>query len=31
MLAIAAVDHRRMIIPHELNALAFIAGLIAPG
>jgi leader peptidase (prepilin peptidase)/N-methyltransferase len=31
MLAIAVVDHRRMIIPDELNALAFIAGLIAAG
>ena len=29
MLAIAVIDHRRMIIPDELNALAFIAGLIA--
>jgi leader peptidase (prepilin peptidase)/N-methyltransferase len=29
MLAIAVVDHRRMIIPDELNALAFIAGLVA--
>jgi len=27
MLAIAVIDHRRMIIPDELNALAFIAGL----
>ena len=31
MLAIAVVDHRQMIIPDELNALAFIAGLIAAG
>ena len=31
MLAIAVVDHRRMVIPDELNALAFIAGLIAAG
>jgi leader peptidase (prepilin peptidase) / N-methyltransferase len=31
MLAIAVVDHRRMIIPDELNVLAFIAGLIAAG
>ena len=31
MLAIAAVDHRRMIIPDELNALAFIVGLVAAG
>ena len=31
MLAIAVVDHRRMIIPDELNALAFIAGLVAAG
>ena len=31
MLAIAVIDHRRMIIPDELNALAFIAGLIAAG
>lgn len=31
MLAIAVVDHRRMIIPDELNALAFVAGLIAAG
>jgi leader peptidase (prepilin peptidase) / N-methyltransferase len=31
MLAIAIVDHRRMIIPDELSALAFIAGLIAAG
>jgi len=31
MLAIAVIDHRRMIIPDELNALAFIAGLIAVG
>ena len=28
MLAIAVVDRRWMIIPDELNALAFIAGLI---
>ncbi len=31
MLAIAVVDHRRMIIPDELNALAFIAGLVTTG
>jgi leader peptidase (prepilin peptidase) / N-methyltransferase len=31
MLSIAVVDHRRMIIPDELNALALIAGLIAAG
>jgi leader peptidase (prepilin peptidase)/N-methyltransferase len=31
MLAIAVVDHRRMIIPDELNAVAFMAGLIAAG
>jgi leader peptidase (prepilin peptidase) / N-methyltransferase len=31
MLAIALVDHRRMIIPDELNALAFVIGLIAAG
>jgi leader peptidase (prepilin peptidase)/N-methyltransferase len=31
MLAIAVIDHRRMIIPDELNALAFIVGLIAAG
>jgi leader peptidase (prepilin peptidase)/N-methyltransferase len=31
MLAIAVIDNRRMIIPDELNALAFIAGLIAAG
>ena len=31
MLAIAVIDHRQMIIPDELNALAFIAGLIAAG
>jgi leader peptidase (prepilin peptidase) / N-methyltransferase len=31
MLAIAVVDHRRMIIPDELNGLAFVAGLIAAG
>jgi leader peptidase (prepilin peptidase) / N-methyltransferase len=31
MLAIAVIDHRRMIIPDELSALAFIAGLIATG
>jgi len=29
MLAIAIIDHRRMIIPNELNALAFIVGLAA--
>ena len=31
MLAIAVIDHRRMIIPDELNALAFVAGLVAAG
>lgn len=31
MLAIAVVDHRQMIIPDELNVLAFIAGLIVAG
>jgi leader peptidase (prepilin peptidase)/N-methyltransferase len=31
MLAIAIIDHRRMIIPDELNALAFIAGLVVAG
>jgi leader peptidase (prepilin peptidase)/N-methyltransferase len=31
MLAIAVVDHRRMIIPDELNALALIAGLVVAG
>ncbi len=31
MLAIAVIDHRRMIIPDELNALALIAGLVAAG
>ena len=31
MLAIAVIDHRRMIIPDELNALAFIVGLVAAG
>ena len=31
MLAIAVIDYRRMIIPDELNALAFVAGLIAAG
>lgn len=31
MLTIAVIDHRRMIIPDELNALAFIAGLIVAG
>jgi leader peptidase (prepilin peptidase) / N-methyltransferase len=31
MLAIAVIDHRRMIIPDELNALAFVVGLIAAG
>jgi leader peptidase (prepilin peptidase)/N-methyltransferase len=31
MLAIAVIDHRRMIIPDELNAVAFIAGLVAAG
>jgi leader peptidase (prepilin peptidase)/N-methyltransferase len=31
MLTIAVVDHRRMIIPDELNALAFVSGLIAAG
>lgn len=31
MLAIAVIDRRRMIIPDELNALAFVAGLAAAG
>ena len=31
MLAIAVIDHRRMIIPDELNALAFIGGLVTAG
>ena len=31
MLAIAVIDHRRMIIPDELNALAFIVGVVAAG
>jgi leader peptidase (prepilin peptidase)/N-methyltransferase len=31
MLAIAVIDHRRMIIPDELNALAFVVGLAAAG
>jgi leader peptidase (prepilin peptidase) / N-methyltransferase len=31
MFAIAVIDHRRMIIPDELNALAFIVGLVAAG
>ena len=31
MLAIAVVDHRRMIIPDELNALAFMVGLVSAG
>ena len=31
MLAIAVNDHRRMIIPDELNGLAFAAGLVAAG
>jgi leader peptidase (prepilin peptidase)/N-methyltransferase len=31
VLAIAVIDHRRMIIPDELNLLAFIAGLAAAG
>ena len=31
MLAIAVIDHRRMIIPDSLNALAFIVGLVATG
>ncbi len=31
MLAIAAIDRRRLIIPDQLNALAFIAGLVAAG
>ena len=30
-LAIAVVDRRRLIIPDELNALAFLAGLAAAG
>ena len=29
MLAIAAIDRRRFVIPDQLNAMAFIAGLIA--
>jgi leader peptidase (prepilin peptidase) / N-methyltransferase len=29
MLAIAAIDRRRFIIPDQLNALAFVTGLIA--
>jgi leader peptidase (prepilin peptidase)/N-methyltransferase len=31
MLAIAVIDQRRMIIPDELNGLAFIIGLVAAG
>jgi leader peptidase (prepilin peptidase)/N-methyltransferase len=31
MLAIAVIDHRRMIIPDELNGLAFVAGLATAG
>jgi prepilin signal peptidase PulO-like enzyme (type II secretory pathway) len=31
MLAIAVIDYRQMIIPDELNALAFIDGLAAAG
>jgi leader peptidase (prepilin peptidase) / N-methyltransferase len=31
MLAIAAIDRRRFIIPDQLNALAFVGGLIAAG
>ena len=31
MLAIAVIDHRQMIIPDELNALAFIVGVVAAG
>jgi leader peptidase (prepilin peptidase)/N-methyltransferase len=31
MVAIAVIDHRRMIIPDELNALSFIAGMVAAG
>jgi leader peptidase (prepilin peptidase) / N-methyltransferase len=31
MVAIAVIDNRRMIIPDELNALAFIVGLVAAG
>jgi leader peptidase (prepilin peptidase) / N-methyltransferase len=31
MLAIAVIDRRWMIIPDELNALAFILGLVAAG
>lgn len=31
VLAIAVIDHRRMIIPDELNALAFIVGLVVAG
>jgi hypothetical protein len=30
-LAIAVVDARRLIIPDELNALAFVAGLVTAG
>ena len=31
MLAIAVVDSRRLIIPNQLNALAFIAGVAVVG
>jgi leader peptidase (prepilin peptidase)/N-methyltransferase len=31
MVAIAVVDYHLMIIPNELNALAFISGLVAAG
>jgi leader peptidase (prepilin peptidase) / N-methyltransferase len=31
MLAIAVIDHQQMIIPDELNGLAFIVGLFAAG
>jgi leader peptidase (prepilin peptidase)/N-methyltransferase len=31
VVAIAVIDHRRMIIPDELNALSFIAGMVAAG
>lgn len=31
MLAVAVIDRRLMIIPDELNALAFAAGLVAAG
>jgi prepilin signal peptidase PulO-like enzyme (type II secretory pathway) len=31
MLAIAVIDYRQMIVPDDLNALAFIDGLAAAG